>query len=117
MCHSKARKVDYKTMRYMLLHVPDCTKRIMKRLNEVHPDGDDSFCLQIHENPDEVDFNEPFGAILWRQRVKTGYPLCLAADLTGLTQEELLRAGAWDAAEGIQCPGEWQADADTVCGQ
>lgn len=75
--------VNYEELRYYLLRDPDCTKKAMQMLN-----GTSGI---VHESRERVDFGEPFGAILWRKRTDTGYPLCLAAALTGTEMDELIR--------------------------
>ena len=47
--------------------------------------------FHVHKAESEADFTEPFGAILYHRRRSTGYPLCGAAALCGLSAEDLLR--------------------------
>lgn len=91
MCQVSPGKVDYARLRFWLLHDPNCTKTAMNHLNERDPFAHLGIHIQVHENPENVDFSEPFGAILWHQRVNTGYPLCIASALVGLTIEDLIR--------------------------
>ena len=76
MCQVNPGKVDYVKYRYWLLHDPNCTKTAMKRINENDPFASLGIHIHVHESPVAVDFSEPFGAILWHQRVNTGYPSC-----------------------------------------
>ena len=77
--------LDRRELRYCLLHSPNCTKIGMAAINE------NELFRQLgcfaHESEEKVDFSEPFGAILWHKRVNTGYPLCAASALVGLSME------------------------------
>jgi hypothetical protein len=79
-----ANAVNYEELRFCLLYDPKCTKKAMRAVNERTAEA-------IRESPEKVDLGEPFGAILWRKRTGTGYPLCLAAALTGTETDELVR--------------------------
>ncbi|MBR0391519.1 MAG: hypothetical protein IJK38_04285, partial [Oscillospiraceae bacterium] len=79
MCQIKPGKVDYAQYRYWLLHDPNCTKTAMQHINERDPFAALGIHIHVHKSPETVDFSEPFGAILWHQRVNTGYPLCVAS--------------------------------------
>ena len=87
----KPEEADYAKFRYLLLHDPNCTQTVMRVLNENDPYAARGIHVHVHESPEEVDFNEPFGAILFHQRFRTGYPLCLASALLEMTKEELIR--------------------------
>lgn len=91
MCQVTTSEVNHAEMRYILLHDPNCTKTAMRVINEKDPLGNRGVHAQVHESPVAVDFNEPFGAILWHQRVNTGYQLCLASALIGIEMEDLIR--------------------------
>ena len=91
MCQVKPGKVDYVKFRYWLLHDPNCTKTVMQHINENDPFAALGIHVHVHESTEAVDFNEPFGAILWNQRVNTGYPLCVASALMGMSIEEMIR--------------------------
>ena len=91
MCQVNPGKVDYVKYRYWLLHDPNCTKTAMKHINENDPFASLGIHIHVHESPVAVDFSEPFGAILWHQRVNTGYPLCVASAFMGMSVEDLIR--------------------------
>ena len=91
MCQVNPGKVDYVKYRYWLLHDPNCTKTAMQHINENKPFAALGIYVNVHESPEEVDFNEPFGAILWHQRVNTGYPLCVASAFMGMSVEDMIR--------------------------
>lgn len=89
MCMFNFEGLDRRELRFCLLHNPNCTKIGMAAINE-----NELFrrlgCY-AHESTEKVDFSEPFGAILWHKRVNTGYPLCAASALVGLSMENLVR--------------------------
>ena len=93
MCQAKAGKVDYAYYRYLLLHDPYCTKIAMQILNEKDPYAARGIHIHLHESTEAVDFNEPFGAILFHQRLRTGYPLCLASKILGMGGSGKRKAG------------------------
>ena len=89
MCVFQFEGLDRSRFRHLLLHSPDCTKIAMQAMNENELFRGMGF--HAHESAEKVDFSEPFGAILWRKRVNTGYPRCAAAALAGLSIENLIR--------------------------
>ena len=91
MCQVNPGKVDYVKYRYWLLHDPNCTKTAMQHINENDPFASLGIHIHVHESPVAVDFSEPFGAILWHQRVNTGYPLCIASAFMGMSVEDMIR--------------------------
>lgn len=91
MCQIVRFEPNYAKMRFCLFHNPFCTPVVMKYLNEEDPLGQYGIHLNVHESAEQADFSEPFGAILWHQRVNTGYPLCMASSLVGLDMEDMIR--------------------------
>ena len=85
------RPVDYRQYRRWLLHDPDCTRTAMRCLNENPFPLSAGIPLHVRESPYEADFSDPVGEILLRQRLNTGYPLCVASALAGLPAEDLVR--------------------------
>ena len=90
MCQVNPGKVDYVKYHYWLLHDPNCTKTAMQHINENDPFASLGIHIHVHESPVAVDFSEPFGAILWHQRVNTGYPLCIASAFMGMSVEDII---------------------------
>ena len=84
------RPVDYRQHRHWLLHDPGCTRTAMRCLNENPFPFSAGLPLHVQESPYEADFGDPVGEILLRQRLNTGYPLCVAAALAGLSAEDLM---------------------------
>ncbi len=83
------KKLDRSMYRFYLTHDPNCTKTAMQTLNankELQKLG-----FHVHECPEKPDFSEPFGAILRRKRMNTGYPLCITSGLLGMRIENLIR--------------------------
>ena len=87
----RTNTVNYEELRYYLLRDPNCTKKAMQAVNDREGTPGTSPCSPVHESRERVDLGEPFGVILWRKRTDTGYPLCLAAALTGTEMDELVR--------------------------
>ncbi len=89
MCMFNFEGLNRPKLRFYLLHSPDCTRIGMAAINK-----NELFRrlgCHVHESGEKVDFSEPFGAILWHKRVNTGYPLCAAAALAGLSMEDMIR--------------------------
>ena len=87
----KMEKAQVEEQEYTVLDYLSALARRFKKTQEMLDLLNEKHGTQMRLPQESVNFDEPFGAILWHRRMSMRYPLCIAASLCGMDRREMFR--------------------------